>query len=96
MSGHEVFEEYEPEDYSTELYESEPREYYTQNEPKQLEAIPNPDEAEVTQTHSNTAIIAGTVFAMILGLSALTVFLLIKKGIIRKPDFLNGPGDSDT
>ena len=89
VSENDVRDFYEPGDYSTELYEPEIKEYYSQSEPKQLEAVANPDEADVTETKSNTAIIAGTVFAMVLGLSALAVFLLFKKGIIKKPDFLN-------
>ena len=88
-------EEYEPapEDFSSEFYDTELPEYNTSNEPKELEALPNPDEVEEVEERSNAGVIAGTVFAIVLGLSALTVFLLIKKGIIKKPDFLGGSGE---
>jgi len=85
-------EEYEPplEDFSSEFYDTELPEYQSSNEPRELEALPNPDEVEETETHSHAGVIAGTVFAIVLALSALTFYLLIKKGIIKKPDFLGG------
>ncbi|MBO4374777.1 MAG: hypothetical protein J5829_06690 [Lachnospiraceae bacterium] len=94
-SGAELFEEKDEvsenmltdicddDDYSTDIFEGGDEEYFAENSPHELEMIPNPDLIDVKEEkHSNTGVIAGTVILMIIGLSALTVFLLSKKGLI--------------
>ena len=78
---------YEGGDFSTDVFESEEEEYFAENSPKELEMIPNPDEIETgSKEGSNAGTIAATVVLMVLALSALTVFLLVKKGLITLPD----------
>ncbi len=82
-------------DYSTDLFENNAEENFSENGPKELELLPNPDEIDTGEKKkSNTAVIAATLLAIVVSLGALTVFLLVKKGLISLPD-LKGSKDGD-
>ncbi len=88
-SGNELTDEYDSSGYSTDIFEGEEEEYFAENEPHELEMLPDPDEIETKEEeNSKGGIIAATVVLMILGLSALTVFLLSKKGFIDLSEIL--------
>ncbi len=106
-SGADVFEDEESisenllsggdydDDYSTDLFENSPEENFSENGPKELELLPNPDEIDTGEKkRSNAAVIAATLLAIVVSLGGLTVFLLVKKGLISLPD-LKGGKDSD-
>ncbi len=94
ISGNELTDAYPDDDFSTDIFESEEDEYYAANSPQELEMIPNPDEIETTEKKpSKAGTIAVTVVLMVVFLSALTVFLLVKKGLITLPDILQKPSD---
>ena len=86
-SGNGLTDAYEGDDFSTDIFESEKEEYFAENSPHELEMIPNPDRIETTEAKpSKAGTIAATVVLMVTGLSALTIFLLVKKGLITIPD----------
>ncbi len=89
-SSTEETEKYEEDLYSTDVYES----YGTVNTAANgtggnvLEVLPDPDYTdpdEAKEENSKTPVIIGTIVVIILFLSGLTVFWLMKKGIIPRP-----------
>ncbi len=89
-SNAEETETYEEDLYSTDVYES----YGTVNTAANgtggnvLEVLPDPDFTapdEAKEENSKTPVIIGTIVVIILFLSGLTVFWLMKKGIIPRP-----------
>lgn len=82
-AGNELTDEYDSSGFSTDVFEGEDEDHFAENEPHELEMLPNPDEIETKEAGSSKGgIIAATVVLMVLALSALTVFLLSKKGLI--------------
>ncbi|MBQ7463963.1 MAG: hypothetical protein IJS86_03785, partial [Lachnospiraceae bacterium] len=85
---------YEGSDFSTDVFESDEDEYLAENGPRELEMLPNPDEIETGEEKKPMGgVIAVTVVLMIAGLSALTVFLLSKKGLIDLSGILGNKGE---